>query len=324
MALAASLVATSALAVGRAELTPSARQSIDKGLAYLAQTQRSNGSWPSSYGKTTGIVGSCALAFMSAGHTPNRGKYSRNVSKALNFLLEKSQPSGLVYESGMSGHPMYHHGLATLALAEAWGESWDSRMRDKLKRAIELIIRTQNAKGGWRYFPRVYDADISVTVMMLLALRAAKDAGMNVPKSVIDSGIEYIKNCSNPDGGFNYTGSGTSNFSRTGAGVLSLQVCGDYKAREVQKGIDYILKQKGKKISQWYYYGVYYSSQGVYQWGGQAWEEWYPFIRQDLINRQNSNRQKDGSWPRQYDQYSSAMAILVLAIPYRYLPIYQR
>jgi hypothetical protein len=187
---------------------------------------------------------------------------------------------------------------------------------------VELIIRTQNAQGGWRYFPRVYDADISVTVMQVLALRAAKDAGINVPIQTINDGVRYVRSCANRDGGFGYTPQGASGFARTGAGVISLQVCGEYDAPEVKRGIDYIMKCKGQKPDSWYSYGHYYAAQAVYQFGGQAWEEWYPFIRQELISRQATTR--DGSWPSEYEEYSSAMALLVLSIPYRYLPIYQR
>lgn len=315
------------------ELIPAAEASIRKGLAYLAAQQNPDGSWPEA-GAGTGVVGACALAFMANGHLPGSGAYGRTTARALQFLLRSAQPDGLVYRQGMGPYPMYHHGLATLALAEAWGQTADDRIRDVLKRAVDLICTTQNAKGGWRYQPKVADDDLSATVMQLMALRAAKDAGLEVPKEVIDAGVEYVKRCHNgkgagKDGGFAYTPGGESGFARTGAGVTSLQVAGNYKATEVSEGVEYILQFKPvgeKPVDEWYYYGGYYATMGLYQaqgigaWGRKAWAQWFPAITRDLLARQTA----DGAWDDQYKPYPTAAALLILEIPCRYLPIYQR
>jgi len=329
-----SSAAPSSAAQDAAELSPRAEAAIERGLAFLAATQREDGSWPGQYGGTTGIVASSTLAFMASGHCPGRGRYGANAAKGVQFLLNKAQPDGLIYRSGMPGQPMYHHGLATLALAEAWGMTRDRRVQETLKRAVERILASQNHRGGWRYHPRAADDDLSVTVMQLMALRAAKDAGVFVPQDTIDAGIEYVKRCHNPkeggkDGGFAYQPGGQSGFARTGAGVLSLQVAGDYKAREVQQGVEYLLQFKpvgDRDIREWYYYGHYYAAQGIYQsqsvgaWGKKAWRDWYPAITTELVARQD----RSGCWREDYDQYPTAMAVLVLAVPLRYLPIYQR
>ncbi len=323
-----------ARAADTAEISPRSHAAIQRGLTLLAASQRDDGSWPGSYGRTSGIVASCSLAFMAAGHAPGRGKYGKNVARAIQWILRKAQPDGVLFRRGMSGHPMYHHGLAALALGEAWGMTQDKRIRDTLKRAIERIIASQNRRGGWRYFPRVADDDLSVTVMQLMALRAAKDAGIFVPRDVIDAGIEYIKRCHNSkeagkDGGFAYRPGGGSGFARTGAGVLSLQVAGDYRAREVKQGVQYLLLHApvGKqKVGSWYFYGHYYAAQGIYQsqsigvWGRKAWGDYYPAITRELVGKQR----RDGSWYGGYGHYATAMALLILEIPYRYLPIYQR
>lgn len=330
----ACLPARRAKAVDAAEISPRSHAAVARGLATLAANQRDDGSWPGRYGNTTGIVASCCLAFLGAGHAPGRGKYGKHVARAIQWLIRKAQPDGVLWRRGMQGHPMYHHGLATLALAEAWGMTQDKKIRDTLKRAVERIIASQNRRGGWRYFPRVADDDLSVTVMQLMALRAAKDAGIFVPKDVIAAGIEYVKMCHNPkeagkDGGFAYRPRGASGFARTGAGVLSLQVAGDYRAREVKQGIEYLLKHKPVgplKVDRFYFYGHYYAAQGIYQaqsigpWGLKAWRDWYPAVTRGMVTRQR----RDGSWRGSYGHYASAMALLVLEIPYRYLPIYQR
>ncbi len=317
------------------DMQPASAAALKKGLAFLATTQRPDGSWATWGAPTTGVAAACTLSFLANGHVPGSGEYGQVVSKALQFLIRNAQPSGLIYKNGMGPFPMYHHGLATLAIAESWGESSDPRMREVLKRAVDLICSCQNQRGGWRYQPRVADDDLSATVMQLMALRAAKDAGIDVPKEVIDAGVEYVKSCHNSrgqgkDGGFAYTPGGESGFARAGAGVTSLQVAGNYKATEISEGVDYILKFKplGTQTTDqnFYYYGLYYSTMGIYQaqsigaWGRKAWASWYPAVIKDLA----ATQKPEGKWDGPYDQFSTAMPLLILAIPCRYLPIYQR
>jgi hypothetical protein len=317
-------------------MTPEMQASVDRGLAYLAQKQRPSGSFSVSSGGYVGVVAACALAFMAYGHVPGSGQYGPVTGKALQFLLDNAQPDGLLYREGAGPSPMYHHGLACLALAEAWGQTGDRRIRDAVRKGADLIVATQNRQGGWRYQPKIADADLSATVMQLMALRAAKDAGLEVPKETIDAGIEYVKKCHNAkgagkDGGFAYTPNGGSGWARTGAGITSLQVAGNYKATEVLEGIEYLLQFKPvteRKFDdeQWFYYGGYYATMGMYQgqslgsFGRKAWDQWFPAITRELLSRQKA----DGSWDGNSNPYPTAMALLMLALPYRYLPIYQR
>jgi prenyltransferase beta subunit len=317
------------------DMQPASAAALKKGLAYLASTQRPDGSWGSWNGPTTGVVAACTLAFLANGQVPGSGEYGQVTARAIDFLIKNAQPSGLIYKNGMGPFPMYHHGLATLALGEAWGQSQDPRIRDALKRAVDLICSCQNQRGGWRYNPRVSDDDLSATVMQLMALRAAKDAGLEVPKDVIDAGIGYVKACHNgkgqgKDGGFAYQPGGGSGFARTGAGVTSLQVAGNYKASEVSEGVDFLLQFKplGTRAEEtnFYYYGLYYATMGIYQaqgigaWGRKAWQTWYPAVTKSLVASQTA----EGKWDGPYDQFACAVPLLILAIPCRYLPIYQR
>lgn len=324
-------------AIDQQEITPAGQAAVKRGLSFLASRQRPDGSFASDsgYGDTTAIVGCCALAFMGAGNTPDSGEYGVNVARCLQFLVRSTQSSGLVYTRSPDRHPMYHHALATLAMAEAWGMSQDKELRDALKRAVNVIVSTQNAQGGWRYNPVVADADLSVTVMELLALRAAKDAGMFVPKETIDLGIRYVlANYDQGTGSFCYqpgaVGDENQSFCMTGAGILSLQVAGNYRAKEVDQGVKYLLQYQpvGTRDNNgaFFFYGNYYASMGIYQAqsrgeaGRRAWNAWYPAITRTLISRQRA----DGGWDGGYDPYGTCMALLVLEIPYRYLPIYQR
>ena len=137
---------------------------------------------------------------------------------------------------------MYSHGFGTLFLAEAYGMTHRPEIREKLQKAVRLIIDTQNIEGGWRYQPVKHDADLSVTICQINALRAARNAGLYVPKETVDACIRYVKQSQNPDGGFRYMLSGgpSSEFPRSAAGVVALQSAGEYDSKEVRDGIAYL------------------------------------------------------------------------------------
>jgi len=117
---------------------------------------------------------------------------------------------------------MYEHALATLLLAEALGEYERPGLQDALRRAVDLIVRAQNEEGGWRYEPVPRDADITVTVTQLVALRAAGQAGIAVPKRTIDAAVRYVKRCAAPGGGFLYQiGVGEPAYARSAAGTCA-------------------------------------------------------------------------------------------------------
>jgi prenyltransferase beta subunit len=224
---------------------------------------------------------------------------------------------------------MYGHGFATLFLGEVYGMTQDEDVKEKLQKAVRLIERCQNDEGGWRYQPVKADADISVTICQVMGLRAARDAGIKVDKSVIDKAIKYVKSCQNPDGGFSYIagqGSG-SGFARTGAGVASLYYAGVFEGGEVKRGLEYLKSaaQGGVEghdggMENMFFYGNYYSSQAMFLAGGEYWSSYYPKISKTLISRQDNMR---GGWNGEAgDDYATAMALIILQMPNRYLPVF--
>jgi len=304
---------------------PKTEAAVKKALKYLAESQNADGSWGDSrYSSDVGIVGLCALAFMAAGHQPDRGPHGGVLRRATDYLAKHSQRSGLIHNPNASaGPPMYGHGFATLALAELYGMTRRADLRDKLENAVALILRTQNSEGGWRYQPRVADADISVVVCQVMALRAAANAGIRVPKETTSRAVEYVKRCqNNADGGYSYMPANRgSNQARTGAGVLCLIVMGERNAEECKRGLEYLMgKQPGSRDGHMFY-AFYYCTQATYQAGGKYWTYWYPKVADYLI----SNQRSDGSW---YDgpgnSYGTAMGILALQVPAALLPIYQK
>ena len=309
-------------------ITPATQQAIDSGLAYLAARQRDDGSLGS--GIHAGNVAVCSLgglAFMCSGSTPGRGKYGANVDRCVRYVLEHAQDGGFITVEGAGSHgPMYGHGFATLLLAETYGMTMRADIREKLKKAVRLIVINQNKDGGWRYQPQRRDADISVTVCQIMALRAARNAGIFVPNETVDRCIDYVRRSQNADGGFMYMiQGGQSLFPRSAAGVVALYSAGIYDGPEITKGLDYVMRHIPRPDAynreSHFFYGHYYAVQAMWHAGGPYWAKWYPAVRDTLLARQD----KGGSWSDSIcDEYGTAMACIVLQMPNNYLPIFQR
>ncbi|NNM25297.1 MAG: terpene cyclase/mutase family protein [Phycisphaerales bacterium] len=301
---------------------------IDRGFTYLVSQQNADGSFGRGrYGKHVGITALCALAFMADGNLPGRGPYGDQVESALQFVLDHATHSGLLAAETSHG-PMYGHGFAALFLGEIYGMNPDDkRVRDALVKAVDIIIGTQNKDGGWRYNPVPYDADISVTICQIMALRSARNAGIKVPKQTIDRAVQYVRDCQNADGGFRYMKqTGGSAWPRTAAGVASLFYAGIYEDDSIDRGLEYLMRNAfpGRSSSgqAHFYYGHYSAVQAMYLAGGESWQKWWPAVWEELLKRQASN----GGWLDHYagGAYSSAMSLIVLQMPKRYLPIFQK
>jgi hypothetical protein len=230
---------------------------------------------------------------------------------------------------------MYEHGLATLALAELYGMDPDPALEQKLRLAVDLIVKAQAPNGGWRYQPVPSDHDLSVAVMQVVALRAANNAEIPIPAQTIEKAIAYVRSCAHPAGGFGYTGPGQGP-QTTAAGILSLQLLGKYNDPTIAPSLDLIAGQpvewEANGLNCFYYFH-YYTIQAMYQAGGKHWNEWHPRVREMLLTRQNA----DGSWDvppgssRETEAavgpnkvYWTAMSCLVLDVYMHFLPAYQR
>ena len=298
------------------EITPAQRKAIDKGLKWLADNQGLDGSFGDA--AFTSLAG---IAFMADGNMPDEGPYGKQVAKALDFIIKNAQESGL-----LTTGDMYGQGFATLFLAEVYGTTQRQDVKEKLQKAVLLLKNCQNPQGGWRYQPAPNDADISVTICEVMALRAARNAGIKVPKTVIDKALDYVHKSQCPDGGFMYTlGSGGSAFPRSAAGMAILYYSGVYSGPEIDKGLKYLaghIPGKGENaMSGHTFYGNYYGTQAMFMAGGDNWSQWWPAVREMLIKRQAEN----GSWTGEAsEQYATSMALIILQVPNRLLPILQK
>jgi len=311
---------------------PETQRAIDRGLAWLASRQTDDGAFGEAknsmgYGRNVAVVSLAGMAFLSSGSTPGRGQFGQNVSRCLSYVLAAADDSGFICEPANTSHgPMYDHGFATLFLAECYGMSPDSEVRDKLARAVRLIVSTQNPEGGWRYQPKASEADISVTICQVMALRAARNAGIYVPNETIDRCVDYVKRSQNADGGFMYmlTG-GPSRFPRSAAGIVALYSAGIYEGDEIKRGLEYLMQHlpaaEDFRADTHAMYGHYYAVQAMWQAGGEHWQKWYPAVHDVLLRQQ----QDDGSWMDLIcPEYGTAMACIILQMPNNYLPIFQR
>ena len=309
-------------------VTGPTQSAINKALGYLARRQNDDGSVGSgNYSRNVAVCSLSGMAFMAGGSTPRRGPFGENTAGCVDYILAHTQDRGFITAEGASSHgPMYGHGFATLFLAEAFGMTWRMDIGEKLAKAVEQIVATQNKEGGWRYLPEKKDADISVTVCQVMALRAARNAGIFVPPETIDTAVDYVKRSQNPDGGFMYQiEGGPSAFPRSAAGIVALYSAGIYDSDEITKGLDYLMQFKPRANvfdpQPHYFYGHYYAVQAMWHAGGDYWKEWYPAIRDQLLARQR----EDGTWDSTVSpEYGAAMASLVLQMPNNYLPIFQR
>lgn len=306
------------------EITPQSEAALEQGLAWLAKNQGPKGNWESN---DLGLVSMGALAFMAAGNSPNRGKYGKEVAKALAFVVESAKPSGLLNISDAQ-RDMYNHGLATFVLGQAQGMTSgnDRRLNRSLDQAIKLIAYTQCEDGGWDYraHRQPNGHDLSLAVMQAKALRSAVDSGLEVPPEVIDLAIRSVREHYSPEGDrnapeseqrkrpgqFTYgKGGGGGTTAMAAAGVVCLQEFGQYDDWRIPKNMDVIAetikklpepdKVKRDGVMPFDGYTTYYVGQALYQVNGEYWKESYPKLRDMLVRSQLHDAKKPdmhGSW----------------------------
>lgn len=319
---------------------------LDLALTYLRSQQKPDGSISDNDFGRLAMTSLSIMAFLSMGHMPSdKTPEGETIRRALTFVLRPENQERNGYLGKRDNSRMYGHGTTALMLAEIAGmgvdEPHDKLVLERLEKALDLILKSQAVKkdaanqGGWRYEPESVDSDLSISVWQVMALRSAKNAGIEVPPKAIDSAVSFVKSTykSRRDSkgvpfdmrsGFTYVPQMQVTFSSATAGMLAMQVCGQYDAPEVKGTTEWLTTMRPELQwgEQWFFYGTYYYAQAMHQLGGKLAERAGREVERVLIPQQR----KDGSWPPSESGavYATSLAVLSLSVKYHYLPIYQR
>jgi squalene cyclase len=288
-----------------------------KGLNFLAKSQLPDGTWPDKpYGGEPAVVGLAVIAMLAHGDEPNFGIYSEPIKRGLDFILKQQNA-----QTGYIGRSMYNHGFAALALAEAYGTVDDPRLGPALEKSIRLIVNSQdkNSMGAWRYSPESSDADTTVSGAQMVALFAARNAGIAVKEENIQKGLKFFQRCQTAEGGIGYTSNTGPNGTRTAIACLVYSLAKEKNDPVYLSALKYL--QRAPQDVSYREYNLYYAAQAFFHAGPQIWRDW----NLKNIKTLSASQNPDGSWDGQFGtSFSTAGSLLSLALNYRFLPIYER
>lgn len=324
--------------------TEASEAAVEKGLRWLSVHQLSDGSWRLNHSARDNCDGQCGnpglvespnaatglalLAYLGAGYTAQAGSYQSEVQAGINFLVRRQQSSG-----NLADLNMYAHGIATTALAEAYGMTGDPQLQKPVEKAVEFIVRSQHVRGGWRYYPG-NPGDMTVTGWQLMALKSAELAGVEVPAKVWEKAGKFLDSISDSDGAYyTYLPPLRSRDpvirlpSPTAIGLLMRMYQGWPRDTGVlDQGSEWLFN-RGPSQNDIYF--NYYSTQVLHHLRSPLWEEWNNELRDYLVATQAQQGHEEGSWffeEKHGSQggrvYTTALAIMTLEVYYRYLPLY--
>lgn len=310
-------------------------RTIGRGLEWLANHQSRLGHWTANNNQyPTAMTALAGIAMLCEGSTTVQGKYAPNIRRTVDYLVGRSRPNGLIGASDDSRYT-YGHGFSMLFLSQVLGEEEDierrERLVDVLTRAVQFTGKAQTKGGGWGYVSAKDGGGFdegSTTITQVQGLRGCRNAGIPVPKEVLDKAIGYIKKCTGPDGGVRYNLAGVGGGGRppiTAAAIACLFNAGDYDDEFVPRILKYCHRNldniSGNSFGHWHY-AHYYYSQVLYREGGKEWETY----RNKIVPKIISEAGPDGGWNQGYigTVYTTAINLTILQLPKGVLPIYQR
>ncbi len=324
----------SAAGTSAAEQNPDVRRAVDRGLQWLAGQQLGLGHWTANNGQyPTAMTALAGTALLCDGSTTTQGKYAANVAKTVDYLVSRSRGNGLIGDPLRDNRYTYGHGFSMLFLSQVLGEEEDADRRaeliDVLSRAVVFTGQAQTEAGGWGYVSakdgQGFDEG-STTITQVQGLRGCRNAGIPVPKEIIDRAIDYIHKCTLPDGGVQYNiKGGGGRPAITAAAIACLYNAGEYDSEYVPKLLKYCKTRLGNVSSSGFghwHYAHYYYSQVMYREGGKTWETY----RDKILARLVSEAAADGSWNQGYigTVYTTSINLTILQLSHGALPIYQR
>lgn len=252
-------------------------------------------------------------------------RYSTAVQKGLQFLIQQQDK-----KTGSFNGNMYAHGIATIAICEAYGLTQDPNLKIYAQKAINYIITSQHDAGGWRYGPK-QAGDTSVVGWQVMALKSAQMSNLSVPEITMKKAVNFLESVCDKDKseGYGYTGPSPTH-TLTAVGLLCRQYLQSWgpKNPRMQKAIDGIIRPRAPTAADMYY--TYYATQVMHHYSGQEWAEWNRKMRDSLLKAQDkSSGDLQGSFNGSNGHVSgrlmqTSLCLLTLEVYYRYLPLYYR
>ncbi len=304
----------------------------------------------------TAATGLALLAFLGAGYDHYDDKYKDVVRRGLEFLLENQRENGDLYIAADSDSNQsawfYSHGIASIALCEAFGMTGDEKLRVPAQKALDFIVASQHpTRGGWRYSPRI-SSDMSVSGWQLMALKSGELAHLKVPPETIGNIRKWLDSAQatkgdasqyvyNPLADDSRRQGREPNRTMTAVGLLMRMYTGwNHDNPDLKRGVDHLLaslpeagsgNDAGTSKRDTYYW--YYATQVMYHMKGDAWKKWNERLHPLLVNSQVQDGPMTGSWdprnpvpdrwgPHGGRIYVTTMNLLSLEVYYRHLPIY--
>lgn len=325
------------------------QEAVERGLSWLQQHQFPDGRWSlhefsqrcvghkpcTAQGNLpcdTAATALSLLPFLGNGHTQHEGKYPTAVQRGLDWLVHKQRRSGELTTGDEGKARMYGHGIAAIALCEAYAMSQDPKLREPAQRSIDFIVASQNkASGGWRYQPNE-PADTSVVGWQIMALKSGQMARLNVPQQPFDLArkwLDSVEGQGSQRGHFGYQDRNPTP-AMTAEGLLCRQYLGATRDDpSLVSGAGYLLSNLPDKSQANGYYW-YYGTQTMYHLQGDYWKKWNASLRDMLVETQIKEGPMAGTWaPVDRGEvtggrvYSTSLRVLMLEVYYRHLPLYQ-
>jgi hypothetical protein len=312
-------------------------RTVSRGLDWLASRQSRRGSWSANESRyPVAMTALAGTALIMEGSTTTQGRHADPVRRAVDYLLARARPNGLIGDPKTDDRYTYGHGFAMLFLSQLLGEEEDERRREELvavlSKAVEFSGRAQTKDGGWGYVSAKDGNDFdegSTTITQVQGLRGCRNAGIPVPREIIDKAIAYIHRCTLPDGGVQSSSTGGGGRPAISAAAIAcLFNAGEEDDTHVPRMLAYAEKHldtiSNTSFGHWHYAHFYYA-QVMYRQGGETWETY----RRQVENRLLAEAQQDRDgvfWPQGYigHVYTSAVNLTILQLESAALPIYQR
>jgi hypothetical protein len=278
----------------------------------------------------TGITGLALLAFLGAGQTHLEGEFRTNVQRGLEYIIRNQQQSGSLAGDARLFAQIYCHGIATLAVSEAYAMTGDHRLQPFVERAVRFSVSAQHSTtGGWRYQPGD-QGDTSQLGWQLMALKSAELAGIDVPRRTLAGTRRFLASvASGAHGGLaSYRINEAPSRTMTAEALACHFFLKDYDESAVREGVRYIMGElpRDGKANLYYWY---YATLALYQLQDPDWESWNAALTEQLLRRQRTGGGSlAGSWDADTvwggyggRVYSTSLAALCLEVYYRYLPL---